>query len=89
MTIHDSPKLHTAYCSARDREVRVRVPPGFECRERLGAHDISALVCADYGSGCTGAFCPFSDAPIRGGSGPRGRPSRTLTGPRWSPAETS
>lgn len=56
-----APEVHVAYCSACDREVRVRAPAGFRDRERLDAHDIARLVCLDHEDACTGAFCPFSE----------------------------
>jgi hypothetical protein len=48
-------KLHMAYCSACDRQVRVTL--------RAGANDDDPqpedLICMDHGEICTGNLCPL------------------------------
>ena len=64
-------KIRTAYCSARDRDVRVVVRgemedppalewPGSEDPLRPGPAD---LICLEYGESCTGDLCPLFEVP--------------------------
>ena len=59
-------EIRVAYCSACDREVRLRVPEQPEPNEDGGpsaeVHHLSG-VCLDVGQDCTGAFCPFGEQP--------------------------
>jgi hypothetical protein len=64
-------EIRVAYCSACDREVRLRVPEPPEPHEDRGssaAVDHLTGVCLDVGEDCTGAFCPFGDQPFAEGS---------------------
>jgi len=59
-------EIRVAYCSACDREVRLRVPELTDSGKDGGpAAKASHLtgVCLDVGEDCTGAFCPFGDQP--------------------------
>jgi len=60
-------EIRVAYCSACDREVRLRVPELTDSDKDGGpAGEASHLtgVCLDVGEDCTGAFCPFGDQPL-------------------------
>ena len=50
---------HVAFCSANDRPVLAVLRAE---RDPL-ADDPHALVCLDYGTRCTGAFCPMLSIP--------------------------
>ena len=58
-------EIRFAYCSACDREVRVRIRarPGMEERDIPSSKDLDSIVCLDVGDDCTGAFCPFGEQP--------------------------
>ncbi len=49
---------HVAFCSANDRPVPVTLRAG-----RYPSEDPHELVCLDYGTRCTGAFCPLMCIP--------------------------
>ncbi len=53
---------HLAYCSACDREVKVKLAPGYE-PEPGKPIPPEALVCLDMGEVCTGALCPLFGVP--------------------------
>jgi hypothetical protein len=64
-------EVRVAYCSACDREVRLKVPPDNPAEEDGGsyaeAYHLNGI-CLDVGEDCTGAFCPFGEQPSAGGS---------------------
>lgn len=55
--------IHMAYCSACDRQVRVRLAPVRGTSVRGDPSDLSSLVCLDCGDYCTGVLCPFGEQP--------------------------
>lgn len=60
-------EVRVAYCSACDREVRLKVPADDTPAEHDGGSYVEAHhlkgICLDVGEDCTGAFCPFGDQP--------------------------
>jgi hypothetical protein len=63
-------EVRMAYCSACDREVRLKVPPDTRADEDGGSYAEAYHlkgICLDVGEDCTGAFCPFGDQPFAGG----------------------
>lgn len=60
-------RVHAAYCSARDQEVRVvrrsEVMGGEGGGQRAGYPHASDVVCLEYGEKCTGSVCPLFDVP--------------------------
>lgn len=53
---------HLAYCSACDREVEVRLKPGYEPDPGQSIPP-EAMVCLAHGDTCTGALCPLFGVP--------------------------
>jgi hypothetical protein len=59
-------EIRVAYCSACDREVRLRVRSDGGSDENDGTSARASHLtgeCLDVGEDCTGAFCPFGDQP--------------------------
>ena len=52
-------KLHMAYCSACDRQVRVTLKPGSNDEDPKPED----LICMDHGTVCTGSLCPLFLVP--------------------------
>lgn len=53
---------HTAYCSARDQNVRVAMTEEPTHDGQANLHDME-IVCLDYGKQCTGDLCPAFGLP--------------------------
>ena len=53
--------IHSAYCSARDQNVRVAMTEEPTHDGQANLHDVE-VICLDYGEHCTGDFCPGSGA---------------------------
>lgn len=54
--------VHTAYCSARDQDVRVAMTEEPTHEGQANLHDVE-IICLDYGEHCTGDFCPAFGLP--------------------------
>lgn len=54
--------VHTAYCSARDQNVRVAMTEEPTHEGQASLHDVE-VICLDYGEQCTGDFCPAFGLP--------------------------
>ena len=52
-------KVHMAYCSACDRQVRVTLKPGADDADPQPED----LICMDHGTVCTGSLCPLFLVP--------------------------
>ena len=53
---------HTAYCSARDQNVRIAMTEEPTHDGQANLHDVE-VICLDYGKACTGDFCPEFGLP--------------------------
>lgn len=56
-------KIHTAYCSGCDQNVRVVLRPGATAPDPTDPPDPHDLVCLEYGERCTGDLCPLFSVP--------------------------
>ena len=54
--------MHSAYCSARDQNVRVAMTEEPAHDGQANLHDVE-VICLDYGEQCTGDFCPAFGLP--------------------------
>lgn len=54
--------VHSAYCSARDQNVRVAMSEEPTHEGQANLHDVE-VICLDYGENCTGDFCPAFGLP--------------------------
>ncbi len=54
--------IHSAYCSARDQNVRVAMTEEPTHDGQANLHDVE-VICLDYGEHCTGDFCPAFGLP--------------------------
>lgn len=53
-----------AYCSAVDRKVRVAANADAGGWPDPGGADPHELICLEYGTSCTGTFCPVFQVPV-------------------------